>query len=313
MLPRDTYSQPAAADPVLDEQTVLALAGRHIPRASHVTGVDESGGEARAYAIDDDVIFKTQRPHRLRPRTSLEKEVFFLNQLAGYPEISVPRVFGYGQQKGIEYICMSRMPGVAAGTVELAGSKRTDLLHEVGRTLRRIHTIAQAPFRESKLFPGPRDYPDFMKRAEAGFSKALSAIAADSQRWMLKVPPEDLARAALAALPATIDLVALHSNPGPEHVFVDPETLRFTGLIDFGDAYIGPPAFDWRWPDPEDRLAVLKGYEQEAPLSKDLLAAWRSTMTLMEMAALASRPERRVSAVDNLAWLSGQLRTGSSV
>ncbi len=310
MLPRDTYSQPAAADPVLDEQTVLALARRHVRRASSLTGVDESGGEARAYAIDEGIIFKTQRPHRLRPRTSLEKEVFFLNQLAAHPEISVPRVLGYGQDQGIEYICMSRMPGVAACTVELAGSNRSELLHEVGRTLRRIHTIPQDPFHGSSLFPGPRDRAGYLKRAETGFSQALPAIAADPKCWTLQVPPEDLAKAAVAALPATIDLVALHSNPGPEHVFLDPETLRFAGLIDFGDAYVGPPAFDWRWPRPEDRLAILEGYGEGAPLPEDFLAGWRSTMVLMEMAALTSRPERRVAALDNLAWLSREFRLG---
>lgn len=310
MLPRDTYSQPAVADPVLDEQTVLALARRHVPNVSRVTAVDESGGEARAYALDDDVIFKTQRPHRLRPRTSLEKEVFFLNQLAKDPEISVPRVFGYRQEKGIEYICMSRMPGVAAVTVEMEGPKRTELLHDLGRTLRRIHAVPQAPFHGSKLFPGPEGGPDFMKRVKAGFSQALSTIAANPSCWTLSVLPEDLARAALAALPATIDLVALHTNPGPEHVFLDPDTLRFTGLIDFGDAYIGPPAFDWRWLLPEDRMVILKGYEEDAPLSGDFLAGWRSTMVLMEMTALASRPERRPMALNNLAWLSLELGLG---
>jgi len=67
------YLQPGAADPVLSPATVLALARRHLPAAAAVTGVDESGGEARAYLVDDDVVVKTQRPHRLRPRTSLAK------------------------------------------------------------------------------------------------------------------------------------------------------------------------------------------------------------------------------------------------
>ena len=134
MLPRDTYHQPGVADPVLDEQTVCGLARRHVPGAAQVTGVDESGGEARTYAVDKDIILKTQRPHRVRPRTSLEKEVFFLKRLAAYPEISVPRVLGYGREGGVEYICMSRMAGVAACTVgpggpgedEAAARGRTD-------------------------------------------------------------------------------------------------------------------------------------------------------------------------------------------
>ena len=67
-------------DPVLDFRRVLALARRHRPAAHAVTHVDETGGEARVYVIDEGFIFKTQRPHRIRPRTSLAKEALHLEQ-----------------------------------------------------------------------------------------------------------------------------------------------------------------------------------------------------------------------------------------
>ena len=111
MLPSDMYSQPNAADPVLEERTVLDIVRRHGVRCSAVTSIDETGGEARAYVLDDNLVLKVQRPHRLRPRTSLEKEAFFLHQLAAYPDIVVPHVLGYGRHDNIEYIVMTRMPG----------------------------------------------------------------------------------------------------------------------------------------------------------------------------------------------------------
>jgi hypothetical protein len=82
MLLDDIYSQPHTADPVLEECTVLDLVHRPGARCSVVTGVDETGGEARVYVLDDQLVLKVQRPHRLHPRTSLEKEAFFLQQLA---------------------------------------------------------------------------------------------------------------------------------------------------------------------------------------------------------------------------------------
>src|SRR5438270_12590755 len=94
----DTYSQPDAPDPVLEDELVLSLVRRHVPDARAVTGIDESGGEARSYTIDDSMILKVQRPQQLRPRTSLEKEVFFLRQLEQAPAVSVPRVLGYGRE-----------------------------------------------------------------------------------------------------------------------------------------------------------------------------------------------------------------------
>ncbi len=81
-MPRDFYIQPDAPDPVLPGDVVLRLARLHAPQVQAVTGVDETGGEARTYTIDGTLILKTQRPQQLRPRTSLEKEVFFLNQLS---------------------------------------------------------------------------------------------------------------------------------------------------------------------------------------------------------------------------------------
>jgi aminoglycoside phosphotransferase (APT) family kinase protein len=92
---------------------------------------------------------------------------------------------------------------------------------------------------------------------------------------------------------------ALHSNPGPPHAFVDRVSGLFTGLIDFGDAYIAHPAFDLRtWPRFQDRLDLLAGYRSESEVDDSFLAAWRAVMILVEMTALAAgpRPERVAEA-----------------
>jgi len=152
-MPKDVYLQPHAPDPVLSEDAVLDLVQRHVPYARAVTGVDESGGEARTYLVDDDLVLKTQRPHRLRPRTSLKKEAAFLHHLAGYPTIPVPRLLGYGQTDDVEYLCLTRMPGDAVIRQKLAGAERTDVLRALGQVLRQIHAAPQAPLVASGLFP----------------------------------------------------------------------------------------------------------------------------------------------------------------
>jgi hygromycin-B 7''-O-kinase len=220
MPPRDIYSQPDAADPVLDERTVLDLVRRHGVSGSAVTSIDETGGEARVYVIDETLVVKVQRPHRLRPRTSLEKEAFFLHQLSAYPDIVVPHVLGYGRHNHIEYLVMTRMPGVSALTVELTGGQRRHVLHQLGRTLRRLHSIPQAPFYDSALFPGNRTLEAFVESLRAALAHAVQVFGDAPHLWPLNVSPADLASRALAALPASVDLVALHSNPGPVHTFV---------------------------------------------------------------------------------------------
>src|SRR6185436_568491 len=139
----DVYLQPDAADPVLADAVVLSLCARHAPRVRAVTGVDESGGEARVYLVDDAIVLKTQRPHRLRPRTSLAKEAYLLDLLASD---QVPRLLGYDrvetEQGAVEYLCMTRIPGRAVRRVTLPAQARRSVLTALGGVLRTVHAIS---------------------------------------------------------------------------------------------------------------------------------------------------------------------------
>lgn len=290
-------------DPVLDETVVLGLARRHWPAADRVTAVDESGGEARAYAIDDDVILKTQRPHRVRPRTSLEKEVFHLEQLASQaPEISVPRVLGYGCDSGVEYTVMTRMPGRAMLHVRPRGEARSAVLRELGSVLRRIHELDVQPFRASGLFPGDADSAAVQARLDADLDGAVHAASQLRPEWTLNVSPAGAADQVREDLRVTdARVVALHSNPGPEHVFVDPQTLRLSGLIDFGDAYLSYPALDLRrWAHPSDRQGLFAGYAGEHPPGEAFMRVWRGISVIALMLDFAQRPSRRAESLDGL-------------
>ncbi|HJM89765.1 MAG TPA: aminoglycoside phosphotransferase family protein [Dehalococcoidia bacterium] len=299
----DIYFQPDATDPVLADDLVLSLVRRHVPAARAVTGIDETGGEARVYEIDDDVIFKTQRPHRARDRTSLKKEVFFLGQLASDAEVSVPKVLGYGREsEHIEYTCMTRMPGVTLRSVDCEGETRRQVFRAVGQMLRRIHSLPQQPFVENELLPGDRAAGDVRRRFEALYANAVRSIGEQDGSWPLRETPEALAQRVLAAFPESDDRVALHSNPTAVHIFVDGESCAFEGLIDFGDAYISHPAFDLRQRGAfADRADVLKGYTADEPVSDQFMATWRAVMVLTTMTAIpALRPEHRGAAEQTL-------------
>lgn len=306
-MPRDFYVQPQAADPVVPNDVVLALARKHEPRARTVTGIDESGGEARTYAIDNALILKTQRPQQLRPRTSLAKEVFFLNQIAAVaPDLSVPRVVGHGQELApdgtvVEYTLMTRMPGVAMRHASIDDAARRAVLIRLGVVLRRIHSLPLAPFVASDLFPGDISFVDTQIRFGNLFNDLADELHATGHAWRLPRTPEQVGAQALAAVPRSHDRAALHSNPYLEHVFVDPEQGMYSGLIDFGDAYISHPAFDMRrWNRPADREALLQGYTSEAPVSDAFLATWRAVMVLGDMITIAYYPDRATEAEQDL-------------
>ena len=301
-MPKDYYIQPDAPDPVLSDEQVLALVRRHAPDAKAVTAVDETGGEARTYAIDDNLILKVQRPQQLRPRTSLKKEVLFLQQLEGVEGVHTPRVIGYGHPEPlIEYTLMTRMPGIAFGNAGLTGETRREALIDLGHMLRRIHSVPQETLRASGLFFGDCSPVDVRWRMGSMFDDLTEMIRSRGIKWDYPIPPEKIGRRVMAALPDTWEIVALHSNPGPEHAFVDPISGQLTGIIDFGDAYFSHPVNDLRrFRSPEDRAAILTGYLEDSPGSGKFMAVWRVACAIADIIAIALSTEYSDAAAAEL-------------
>ncbi len=305
-MPRHVYFQREAPDPVLPSAAVLSLVRRHVPGAAAVAGVDESGGEARTYAVDADIILKVQRPQQLRTGTSLEREVVFLRHLeTAAPDLAVPRVLGYGHDgPELEYTVLSRMPGVAMGRAALGPAARRRLLLELGPLLRRVHGIPQSPLQDSGLFPGDRGLPDLQARFGEAFLALAERLERERRAWPFPLPPERIGVRVMGGLPRGGPLVALHSNPGPTHTFVDPETGRFSGVIDFGDAYISHPALDLRrWAGPSDRDAILAGYSAAGPVDEGFLAVWRAVLILSAAQVLVSGGDGAAAAAEDLGRL----------
>jgi hygromycin-B 7''-O-kinase len=297
------YYQPGAPDPVLADSEVLRCVRRFVPDARAVTAVDEAGGEARTYTIDDALILKVQRPQQVRAGTSLAREVFFLNQLAAVaPELPVARVLGYGRETNLlEYNLQTRMRGVAFATAELSAEARRQVIFDIGRMLRRLHAVPQAPFQSSAHFPSDLNAVEFKARITQYFGVIARKYEKSGRDWPLDVPYDSVMARTLAALPESAEYVALHSNPGPPHVFVDPENGPFIGLIDFGDAYISHPALDlWRWRWADERDALLAGYTADALVSGDFVQTWRAIEVLAGALLVAYVPERQAEAVADL-------------
>jgi aminoglycoside phosphotransferase (APT) family kinase protein len=257
-----------------------------------VQAVDETGGEARTYMCDREVVVKTQRPHRVRPRTSLKKEAFILDQLAASITVPIPLVFGYGHEGDVEYLVMSRIPGIALETTPLSGPTRTAALEKVGATMRQIHEVDQTAMETSELIPGDRNAADLRIRLSVVFEQLIAGLTPD-RRWPDEGEIRAMADQCLADLPADSRPVTLHSNPGAEHCFVDPATGRFTGLIDFGDAFRSHPALDLRsWVSPTDSWHVLAGYRSLGPLPPGFEQVWRTGIVITEL-RLATRGDRQ--------------------
>jgi hygromycin-B 7''-O-kinase len=235
----DVYSQPEAPDPVLPAALVLRLARRHLPDDVLRDGaveVDESGGEARAYLFDGapldgrgrgqaggdgGVVVKTQRPHRLRPRTSLAKEAALLTALADPLAGRIPRLYGYDcvdtDAGSVEFIVMSRIPGGAAGRSEVPPPAKRELLAEVAAVLRIVHALDAGGLGAAGPLPVDEGQAGLRARLEPNFADLAEHLSDRPERWPLDVPPERVAERALAALPRQLAQppVALPPTPVP--------------------------------------------------------------------------------------------------
>src|SRR5215217_5305375 len=181
----DVYSQPEAPDPVLPVELVRELARPHLPYGVQLDGgmeVDESGGEARVYLFErtdvaGGVAVKTQRPHRLRPRTSLRKEAALLAALAG----RIPDLYGHDRVDTdagpVEFIAMSQVPGRAAGTGALPPVPRRELLRELTAVLRAVHAFDASDLRADGTLPTVDGAAGLRARLEVDFADLLERLA----------------------------------------------------------------------------------------------------------------------------------------
>ena len=256
---KDVYYQEGFPDPVFDKEYVLRLVRPFAPGAGDVTGVDETGGEARTYAIDGDIILKVQRPHRLRLRTSLAKEAFFLKELERHGICGVPRLLGYGKEGTVEYNCITRVPGVPVRNAHLDDKQREKMLIELGRTLYAIHNVDIKPFYESGLFlDTDKSDEDVRRRVKHYFTGTLDRISRNPELTQSDIDAAANKADSLIAKITDVRVKPRHADPSSEHTFV--EKSEFSGVIDFGDSYITHPALDLRrWPQGE-REILLEAY-----------------------------------------------------
>ena len=307
----DVYLQPHAPDPVLTDELILDLASRHVSDVDAVTEVDESGGEARAYLLGATIVVKTQRPHRLRPRTSLAKEAYLLDTLSPVLGGSIPRLLGYDNVRTdegpVEYLCMTRIPGQATHHATLDPAAREALIAELGNLLRRLHAISVATGR----LPTDHDAAALRRRLEYGFADIADAFAQrPTGSDLLPLPLDRVISRTLGALPETLPQppMPLHSNPSPTHVFVDPASGRFTGVIDFGDSYASHPAFDLhRWPDPAERVLLREAYLGGAQPAPGFDPMWTVAMIYTNLSVIAQGSPHTDGALEDLALRLGDL------
>ncbi|MFI6289135.1 phosphotransferase [Streptomyces sp. NPDC051018] len=225
VVPDETVMRPAVED-------LCARLG--LDRAPLVRFAD---GSQPVYAVGDEHVLK------LFPGTAATDGIAegrVLTHLQQRLPVPTPQVRDYGAyENGWRYILMSRLRGVGLSHAweRIPGSDRERIVAESGGILAALHVIDPEPLADVL---GPGDWGAFLDSGRA------AAVAQQRDRglpesWLEQIP----GFLDSVTLPRSPRRALLHTEFMRQHLLVDPDNWRLTGLLDFEPAMIGDRAYDF--------------------------------------------------------------------
>ncbi len=213
--------------------------------------------------VNGDWMFRV--PRRTEAEASLEKEARLLPELAPALPVAVPRYERLWRGRARPRILAGyrRIPGRPLSASAVVGAHGASLCRPIAGFLTALHafpvgraTRAGVPAGDAETWR--REYDAFFRRIR---KEAFPFLRSGERSWATEMCEAFLAEEGHFRFAP----VLLHRDLVAEHVLHDPRSHRITGVIDWGDASVGDPAFDFTGP-----LADLG-----APAARAILAAYR--------------------------------------
>lgn len=175
--------------------------------------------------------------------------------LAPLRELPTPELLALGEIDGWPYIVMTLVPGIPAAVVwpRLDSAQRIAIARQLGELMRRLH--GHRPVASLAT-----DWRDFLAERIAG-AVAFHQVGEPWVGW--------IAGRLAAFHPSPASPVLLHADITDDHLLLTEMATgwRITGLIDFGDAMMGDPRYEFIAPlafyafgEPPVTRALLDGY-----------------------------------------------------
>jgi aminoglycoside 2''-phosphotransferase len=202
------------------------------------------------FAIDDERIARFAK--NARTSRLLETEAALLREIAPLLPVPVPRpefVARSPDAPDIALMIYQRIPGVPLDDVALDDALIAALAPALAQALDALHGIAATGRNAIEI---PRFTADgwverhrvLYRQTRADVRQGLGAAAFERyEAWWSDYLTNPASRAFEPCL--------VHGDLAPEHILVEAEPWRLSGIIDFGDAMWADPALDLAgWPEP---------------------------------------------------------------
>lgn len=221
----------------MDRADIAALLHQHLPGylVESINPLGE-GQENAAYEINDDLVFRVSKePDRVARQAAADREARLLAIVAQVSSLPIPQPL-FTADGAMAY---RKVPGVPLLDTSLTRRRSHGgaVAATIGAFLAEIHSIPV------DLVTGLAEADDdglaqWVADAVGSYAAVASHLPTDQRNavegFLRTTPPDSVP-----------ELVFSHNDLGIEHVLVDPDTFAVTGVIDFSDAALVDPAYDF--------------------------------------------------------------------
>lgn len=191
------------------------------------------------FTVNDQFVFKFAKDKD--GHKALEHEARIYAVVGKGSRLPTPVPF-HADDEILGYAKIPGRPQSPARFIALPQVERQAFADKIGSGLAAIHAISGRKGAGKDLHPSrapwrSRDLSALRDRCEHTLGRHL-------QPWQRDLLPDLFAAAIEAAKEGEQDPVLIHGDPGASHLLCDPKTAQPTGLIGFGSAGLGDPAWD---------------------------------------------------------------------
>ena len=249
------------------DEALRAIAERHCPAARTFTRLPEIGIFNSVFLLGDGLVLRVPRDDPLFIY-AIEKEVIAV-PAARTAGVRTPPIIAFDSSRDllpVPFIIYERVQGEPIERIDRDPGEASEAWRELGRDIGRLHSRAgyagAIATLKDKRVPDPREQAEAL--AEAGY--ITMAEVRWLERWLQRLAP---------AMRPEQPQRFLHGDLQGTNIIVQPGSLDYLALIDWGSALWGDAAMDFLGMPLSAVPYLLEGHREVAPLDGDEMAEAR--------------------------------------